>query len=171
MFENETLLNDQELIEHNCKYYSPENFMHSYGLDSKFQCTDRRNVNTNTHFSLLHVNARSLNKNFDDLELLHSSINHFAFSVICISETWLNSNSPPMFHIPNYNFIRADRAIGKGGGVGIYINNLLKFKRRPDIHIQGSEHLFIEIINDKNKNIIIGTSQFINLQTIVTKSF
>ena len=157
MLENETLLNDQELIEHGCKYYSPENFMHSYGLDSKFQCTDRRNVNTNTHFSLLHVNARSLNKNFDDLELLHSSINNFAFSVICISETWLHSTSPPMFHIPNYNFIRADRAIGKGGGVGIYINNLLKFKHRPDIHIQGAEHLFIEIINDKNKNIILGT--------------
>ena len=62
-----------------------------------------------------------------------------------------------MFHLQDYEFLRADRSHGKGGGVGIYIHNKLKFKLRPDLHISGSEDIFIEIINSKSKNIIVGT--------------
>ena len=62
-----------------------------------------------------------------------------------------------MFHFQDYEFLRADRSHGKGGGVGIYIHNQLKFKLRPDLHISGSEDIFIEIINSKSKNIIVGT--------------
>ena len=39
----------------------------------------------------------------------------------------------------------------------MYIHNKLKFKLRPDLHISGSEDIFIEIINSKSKNIIVGT--------------
>ena len=38
-------------------------------------------------FSLLHVNIRSLKKNFESLKLLLSEIN-FNFKVICLTETW-----------------------------------------------------------------------------------
>ena len=85
------------------------------------------------------------------------SMKEFPFSVIGITETWLNSNSPAMFHLQDYEFLRADRSHGKGGGVGIYIHNQLKFKLRPDLHISGSEDIFIEIINSKSKNTIVGT--------------
>ena len=53
--------------------------------------------------------------------------------------------------------VYSDRSHGKGEGVGIYIHNQLKFKLRPDLHIRGSEDIFIEIINSKSKNIIVGT--------------
>ena len=50
--------------------------------------------------------------------------------------------------------IRADRAAGRGGGVAIYLNNQLTFRKRPDLHFEGAEDIFIEIINDSDKNII-----------------
>ena len=55
-------------------------------------------------------------KNFDSLQTLLCTLN-FPFSIIGISETWLNKNSPPVFNIPNYDMIRADRKAGRGGGV------------------------------------------------------
>ena len=34
-----------------------------------------------------------------------------------------NYNSPAMFNLHNYELLRADRARGKGGGVGMYIHD------------------------------------------------
>ena len=161
MIDIDSTLDDQDLIDHHCLYYSPDEFNKTLNLNSLNKrgasSIARDNTYLNNYLGLLHVNARSLNKNFDSLELLLSSINHFPFSIIGITETWLNSNSPSMFNLHNYDFIRADRAQGKGGGVGMYVDNQLRVKPRPDIHIQGSEDLFIEILNDKDKNIIVGT--------------
>ena len=46
----------------------------------------------NESFSLLHVNARSLSHNFDELCSLLSSLDH-QFTCIGISETWFNSKT------------------------------------------------------------------------------
>ena len=105
--------------------------------------------------SLLHLNARSLNKNFNSLQTLLCTLN-FPFSIIGISETWLNKNSPPAFNIPNYDMIRADRKAGRGGGVAYYIHDSITFKLRDDVHINGAEDLFIEVEREHSKNIIIG---------------
>ena len=107
-------------------------------------------------FSLLHLNIRSLNKNFDSFETFISTLNNFQFSLIGLTETWLHSNSPPLFHIANYNLLRQDRTVCKGGGVALYAHNNLNPKIRHDVHIEGSEDLFFEITHDKHKNKIIG---------------
>ena len=155
MIDTVTLHDDQNLIDHSCNYYSIEDFNNKFNPKSKQ--TPKNSDNYIDYFSLLHINARSLNQNFDAIELFRTSVKEFPFSVIGITETWLNSNSPTMFHLQDYEFLRADRSHGKGGGVGIYIHNKLKFKLRPDLHISGSEDIFIEIINSKSKNIIVGT--------------
>ena len=161
MTDIDTTLGDLDLIDHHCLYYSPDEFNKLPTLNSpnKHNASSVAQDNTylNNYLGLLHVNARSLNKNFHSLEILLSSIKQFPFSIIGITETWLNSNSPPLFHLQNYEFFRADRAQGKGGGVGMYVNNQLRVKPRPDIHITGSEDIFIEIINEMDKNIIVGT--------------
>ena len=41
----------------------------------------------NKIFSMLHLNVRSLNKNFESLKELLTTIN-FEFKVICLTETW-----------------------------------------------------------------------------------
>ena len=46
----------------------------------------------NNHFSLIHINARSLSKNFEEISNYLSLLNH-EFSVIGISETWLTNST------------------------------------------------------------------------------
>ena len=106
--------------------------------------------------SLIHINARSLNKNFDSIELLLNSLQSFQFSVIGVSETWLNTSSPPLYAIENYQMLRSDRGHRKGGGVAIYARNDLNFKLRSDLHIENTEHIFLEIVNNNAKNVIVG---------------
>ena len=48
--------------------------------------------NLHNHFDILHVNARSLNINYDELVSLLTYLKH-NFSVIGVSETWLKPAS------------------------------------------------------------------------------
>ena len=125
------------------KYYTPQEFKNSFSYKPD-------------NISLLHINSRSLNKNFEYVENLLHSLNNFAFSVIGISETWLHQNSPDMFNLPNYKLIRADRKGRRGGGVAFYITQNINFKIRSDIKLTQAESLFIEINNSNAKNVIIG---------------
>ena len=58
----------------------------------------------NNHFSLIHINARSLSKNFEEISNYLSLLNH-EFSVIGISETWLTNLTSDQFNMPNFEFI------------------------------------------------------------------
>ena len=51
---------------------------------------------------------------------------------------------------------RSDRDHGRGGGVALYIHNHFKIKVRSDLHTEGAENLYIELLNDKTENIIVG---------------
>ena len=113
-------------------------------------------VKTEKHLSILHLNTRSLPGNFDKVTNLLSTLN-LNFSMIGISETWLKDS----FHscdIPGYNFIHEPRRSRTGGGVGLYLNQDFQFKCRPEIRFSDScaESLFVEIIRQKERNIIVG---------------
>ena len=103
-----------------CHYYLPNEFKEAF-------------VQTGNDFSILHVNVRSLCKNFDALkELLF--ITQYKFSMICVTETWLNDTSPFLFDIDNYSLLNVNRKGIKGGGVAIYVNDIYKFKTRKDLN-------------------------------------
>ena len=154
------LLNDQTLVRHISEYYTTTEFSNEikelFGERNNLNSTNNCINDIYDNFSLLHINARSLQKNYDDLNILLSSLVSFKFSAIGITETWFHSNSPPIFDIDEYDLIRADRNTGRGGGVAIYLHNKLKFRKRPNLHIEGAEDIFIEIITENDKNIIIG---------------
>ena len=63
----------------------------------------------------------------------------FPFSFIGITETWLNSNSPTMFHLPDYEFLRADRSHGKGGGVGSGVARISSWGGGGAVICEGAE--------------------------------
>ena len=65
------------------------------------------------NFSLLHLNARSLLKNFDKFTQLLDSSQH-EFSAIGISETWLNDINEDYVNITGYRFISSNR-VGRTG--------------------------------------------------------
>ena len=127
-----------------CHYYLPEEFNSTFN-------------NQDSMYSFLHVNVRSLSKNFDSLDSILSTLSH-SFSVIGVTETWLHNYSPPVFKLKTYSLIRADRKTGKGGGVALYVDSSIPFKLRHDLCLaEGSaESLFIEMECDNSKNRIIG---------------
>ena len=80
------------------------------------------------------------------------------FSVIGLTETWLDESNESSNNIPNYTTINATRTDRVGGGISLHIRNNLHFKRYPIQEMNRNiECLFIEVIcpNPRN-NIIVG---------------
>ena len=68
------------------------------------------------------------------------------FSVIGISETWLNDSSHSV-DISGFKFLHKYRQNRTGVGVGLYISNDLEFKLREDLSLHNAdiaESLFIK---------------------------
>ena len=80
-----------------------------------------------TNFSIIHLNARSLVRNFDQLNSFLRNIN-MPFSVIGVSETWLTHCTAELANITGYNFVSNHRKSKTAGGVGIYLQNDLEYK-------------------------------------------
>ena len=77
----------------------------------------------NKNVSIIHFNARSLQKNFDDIQnMLH--YNDVKFSVIGISETWLNADCYKNYYtFDGYDGYFTHRNLKKGGGTALYISS------------------------------------------------
>ena len=132
-----------------CQSYTPNEF------NLKFQNVCGLNI--------LHVNARSLNKNFESLSVFLSTIKT-SFSIIAISETWISQTPLIPFHIEGYIFINSYRIEGRGGGVLFFISNLLEYKVRSDITCTEEvkndiELLFIDVLTCNHIKNTIGVVQ------------
>ena len=57
-----------------------------------------------TNFNILHINCRSLNKNFNEVKNFISTVSN-RLNVIALSETWLNESTASLFNIHGYNFV------------------------------------------------------------------
>ena len=78
--------------------------------------------------------------------------------ILCISESWLDSNIPDRFiNIDGYNLFRNDG--GRGGGACMYVRNCLKgVKVKIDCPpLQGIEDVWVRVQLSKLPSIIIGT--------------
>ena len=128
----------------NCKYYIDEDFTTEFS-------------NIDHHFSILHFNSRSLNKNFNAISNFISTL-CIDFSVYGFSETWINDSTPLLFNVSGYSFIHSDRQEGKGGGVGLLVADNFEYVIRNDILYPSCDYesLFIEINLPRHKNIIVG---------------
>ena len=110
--------------------------------------------------SMFHINACSLSKNFDDLEYLLKTTN-MNFDIIAISETRITKNINNILsniNLNNYAF-ELTTTESSAGGTLIYVANHLAYNPRTDLQIykkRDLESTFIEIINPKKSNIIIG---------------
>ena len=109
-----------------CQYYS-------YGSFNNRFIESRLNVSTNANgnnLALLHLNVRSISNKLDQFSTFLGSI-MFNFSVIAITETWLEDSSHSV-DIPGFNFIHKHREDKIGGGVGLYLADHFDFKLRPE---------------------------------------
>ena len=116
-------------------------------------------LNIKSSLSLFHLNTCFLSKIFEDLEYLLDSTN-LNFDVIAISETRITKNRAQINHIDltNYNYEHC-LTESSASGTLLHIRNNLSYKTRTDLNIYKSGELeskFIEIINHKKSNILVG---------------
>ena len=101
----------------------------------------------------MHSNTPSLASTFDRFQMI---LSNYSFDVVALPETWLTRNKAlnDFVQIPaGHDLVTENRNNMKGGGVGFYIKDSIKFKRRKDIENKACdlEHLWIELPG-QNKN-------------------
>ena len=128
----------------NCNYFNIDEF-----CSSKFE--------TQSSFSVFHLDISSLTAHFDDLVTMLDLLN-FNFSIIGLTETRLKSVISVPISIGGFNYEYTPTESSCGGAL-LYISNKINYKLRNDLMIYKSTYLesvFVEIINSKKNNIIIG---------------
>ena len=68
----------------------------------------------------IHLNARSLNSNFREIDDYLSSVN-YKFDIIAISETWMSEPEHNKLNINGYDVYHTARKNKRGGGVALYV--------------------------------------------------
>ena len=146
---DQNYFNDETFNNFETKYFFQEDIKETLYETTQFE-----------NLSLLHLNIRSLNTNFEDFRNLLQETD-FPFNIICLTETWFSDKSfqeNSNFHLLNYDAIHLERKTQKrGGGVLIYVKTNLMYKIRNDLSISDCDReiLSIEIINNEGKNFII----------------
>lgn len=115
----------------------------------------------NPKLSLIHLNIRSLRKNYNSLIAFLSLINH-NFSFICLSETWLSPDDRNLYALSGYNAEYCYRATPRGGGSAVFIKSSLSYKRRNDLAFSNMfcESVWIEfdksVFSVDGRNTVLG---------------
>ena len=126
-----------------CKYYSGNYF-------------NDNQISINC-LSFIHLNARSLNSNFKEIEDYLSSLNH-KFDIIAISETWANESNEQTFTFHGYDAFHTVRKNKRGGGVALYVTQELACKLlycKSFVVNDILECVTIEILLAGQKNVIV----------------
>ena len=109
-------------------------------------------------FSVLHLNIRSMSKNFESFWGFLDSL-CFSFSVICLSETWCQAHetSNSNLQIPGYVSLHQTRKNRRGEGLCIFLLESLSYKVRTDLAVNSSamECLCVEVVNKNSKSIVL----------------
>ena len=88
-------------------------------------------------FSILHINIRSINKNFQNFKFFLSFLS-FTFSIIYFSETWFDDSiftSTSLHKLPNYVSTHQITSDHKVVGVSFYIHKSSIFKIRNYLNV------------------------------------
>ena len=144
-------LNDFDIDENyvqtiSSKYYDISEF-------SEFQSSK------NKYFSLFHVNARNLSKNFDQLLSVLTAIG-ISFDVLGTTETkeQIGKAFTTNVNIDEYHMYTQPTK-SAAGGVAIYVNNKLDHFERKDLSIlhEEFESIWVEMKNIRGNNFLCGS--------------
>ena len=138
---------DEEVPFVDCQYLTIDSFK-----DMKF--------NSSREFSILHLNIHSVEAHIEELRIALQLID-YKFDFICISESKIMKNRAPKvdINIVGYQVPIGTPTCASKGGVLIYVQNGINFEPRNDLMIYKEKELesyFIEVINEKQKNALIG---------------
>ena len=128
-------------------------------------------THNNKSLSLFHINACSLNKNFDDLQHLLSCTQK-NFDIIAISETRVTKNISLLnnLNFNNYSFEFTPTETSAGGTL-LYIANHLSYKCRNDLNIYKKMNwnlLLLKLLTRENQILLWESFTDIHLWTLLT---
>ena len=121
---------------------------------------DLRSTQYLVKLNVLHVNIRSIKRNFENLKALLEEC-ELVFNIICVSETWCsntelqNNSNLSLVGIDSVPYERSKKS-RRGGGVLIFIKKKLSYKFRKDLS-ESDEHkeiLSLEILSKNSCNIL-----------------
>ena len=108
---------------------------------------------------MFHINACSLNENFDDLEYLLKCTNKNRY-VVAITETRITRNTSKLCNISLKNYtVESTPTKSSAKGIFLYIANHMSHKSCYNLNVYKKSELelpFVEIINPKKSNMIFG---------------
>lgn len=109
--------------------------------------------------TIIHLNIRGLDSNFENLKLLLNNLNesNVRVDVILLCETFLNELNCKLFQLKGYKFFELHRRDMRQGGVGMYILENYQYKLRNDLSIfeQGRlESIFCELTVCSKKYVV-----------------
>ena len=116
---------------------------------------DTNNVSVDS-FSIAHLNIRSISAHLSEFQACMDDIRH-PFSVYAFTETWLNETNQACYGLPGYNHVNVVRQGRTGGGVSLFVSDVLEFNEIHELTGINNvmESVFIEI-SLCNINIIVG---------------
>jgi hypothetical protein len=153
---NDHLSHDEDILDNP---YNENTFLCNYFDEIEF----KKCINANSGLSILSFNIQCINSKFGEFSDLIKSLqsSKCAPDVICLQETWKISN-PDSLNIDGYHppIFRSRKNNVQGGGVGIYISNLLHFSVLEAQSIFADrifESLFVQIKTPSGKKIVVGS--------------
>ena len=140
---------DDDITLNDCQYYTTELF-------------SKQKFDSNRHSSIMHLNIHSIAAHITELRVILTQLVDFQFDFVCITESKIKSGVTPIvdISIDGYQPPVGMPTDASKGGVLIYIKEGIDFMPREDLNMHKSKELesyFVEVINKKGKNDIIGT--------------
>ena len=93
--------------------YNSENTLCKYYEINDFNKLTSNLDNSKSHFSLMHLNIRSVPKNLDKLDNILHLFNH-NFSIIALTETWLKPSNADVYCLHGYEHTHATPHAARG---------------------------------------------------------
>ena len=110
----------------------------------------------NNSLNIIHLNIRSLNKNFEKFYDFIQSLS-YTLDVVRLSESRIKKQPLINVNLPGYNFLNFS-PLKNAGGVAMYVKNDLKFKNEQTFDLYGCESLWLTIQQpNKQKFLTIAT--------------
>ena len=138
---------------------------HISSLDTSYYIPNELNENLENFqqksFSVLHLNIRSMNKNFESFREILDSLNllGFSFSAICLSETWCqpHKTSNSNLQIPDYVSLHQIRKNCRGGRLCIFLLESIFYIVRDDLAVSSNaiKCFCVEVFNKNSKIIVL----------------
>lgn len=94
-------------------------------------------INSCRNINILHVNIRSLNKNYNELVIFLEQLKEQKSDIIFLSESWHPENLQN-FHIPGYDIYSNNAQFNQNDGIILYVKDNITVVNIDNINLQKS---------------------------------